>query len=406
MERCAAGFVFHDADVSPRSRLPPTTEQAAGSATSSPGSATPATGASSPGAAAAAAAAAGATTTYNKRSRVDAFGSTDDYEEMCCLGKGAFGAVAKARHRVTGETVAIKRITEPDGGGPEELLREARLHEACGGHPFIVDVHGLVRDPATTELRLVMECVGGPSIEKFLRAQRRRGSLPLPEATVRTIMWQLLTGAEKMHEERIIHRDIKPDNILISDDGKAVKICDFGLAMSMSEASTTYEPDGTLWYMAPEVLLEKPDCDALVDSWSLGCVMAELINGQVLFEDGRDEEGQARSIFDVLGYPDDSTWPWFSSTPFATELLPILDDVHHDNHLRKMFPEAVLSQQGFEVLNGLLTCNPDKRLSAAAALKHPWFAKIDAMELLRNEEVESALPKKQLLVSPLLQRCV
>ncbi|CAD6205986.1 unnamed protein product [Miscanthus lutarioriparius] len=326
--------------------LPPTRDQAAGSATSSPGSATTATGASRPGVAAAAGA-----TTYNKRSHVDAFGSTDDYEEMCCLGKGAFGAVAKARHRVTGETVAIKRITEPDGGGPEELLREARLHEACGGHPFIVDVHGLVRDPATTELRLVMECVGGPSIEKFLRAQRRRGGLPLPEAT-----------------------------------------------------ASTYEPDGTLWYMAPEVLLEKPDCDALVDTWSLGCVMAELINGQVLFEDGRDEEGQARSIFDVLGYPDDSTWPWFSSTPFATELLPILDDVHHDNHLRKMFPEALLSQKGFEVLNGLLTCNPDKRLTATAALKHPWFAKVDAMELLRNEEVESALPKKQLLVAPLLQR--
>jgi len=80
--------------------------------------------------------------------------------------------------------------------------------------------------------------------------------------------------------------------------------------------------------------------------------------------------------------------------------------VHHDNHLRKQFPEAVLSQQGFEVLNGLLTCNPDKRLTATAALKHPWFAKVDAMELLRNEEVESALPKKQLLVAPLLQRCV
>lgn len=252
-----------------------------------------------------------------------------------------------------------------------------------------------------------MECVGGPSIEKFIRDQRRRRRrLPLPEPTLRTVMWQLLRGAEKMHAEHVAHRDIKPDNILISDDGKAVKICDFGLAMSTS-ADASHSPceaDGTLWYMAPEVLLDEPDCDALVDLWSLGCVMAELINGNVLFENGRNDEGQVRDIFDVLGYPDDKTWPWFSSTPFAIEVLPELN-VHHDNHLRELFPAAVLSQQGFEVLNGLLTCNPDNRLTAAAALKHPWFAKVETMDLLKNQEVESELPKKQLLVTPTVQ-CV
>ena len=116
----------------------------------------------------------------------------------------------------------------------------------------------------------------------------------------------------------------------------------------------------------------------------------------MLFGDGRDEEGQLREIFDVLGYPDERTWPWFSSTPFAIEWLPLLD-VHHRNHLRELFPEAVLSQKGFEVLNGLLTCNPDKRLTAAAALDHPWFAKVDALELGRREEVSSTLPKTELL---------
>ncbi|XP_034570497.2 putative cyclin-dependent kinase F-2, partial [Setaria viridis] len=344
------------------------------------------------------AAAAGAST--RKRSHVEAFGSTEEYEETCSLGEGGFGAVAKVRHRVTGETVAIKRLTDPeDEFCREELLREARFHEACGAHPFIVGFHGVVRDPATAELRLVMECVGGPSIHGFLRDQGSRGRLPLPEATVRAVMWQLLTGAKAMHEKHIFHRDIKPENLLISDDGRTVKICDFGMAISLSEAPP-YEPDaGTLWYMAPELLLEKEDYNALVDTWALGCVMAELINGKMLIDEGRDEDGQLREIFEVLGYPDDRTWPWFSSTPFAIELLPELD-VHHRNHLREMFPEAVLSQQGFEVLSGLLTCNPDERLTAAAALKHPWFAKVDALELPRKEEVSSALPKKEMLVVP------
>nr|CAB3498718.1 unnamed protein product [Digitaria exilis] len=82
--------------------------------------------------------------------------------------------------------------------------------------------------------------------------------------------------------------------------------------MSMADAPPPYEyePDaGSLWHMAPELLLEKAGHDVVVDAWSLGSVMAELINGKVLFEDGRAEEGQLRDISGVLGYQDDRTWP-------------------------------------------------------------------------------------------------
>ncbi|OEL26290.1 putative cyclin-dependent kinase F-2 [Dichanthelium oligosanthes] len=332
-----------------------------------------------------------------KRRRI-AVGSTEQYEEetTCCLGKGAFGAVVKARHRATGQTVAIKRLGAGHGGGPEALLREARFHEdACGGgaNPFIVGFRGVVRVPATFDLRLVMECVG-PSLHDLLR-QRPRGSPPLPEATVRAAMWQLLTGAKKMHGAHIVHRDIKPQNILVGDGHSVVKICDFGLAMS-TDVRPPYELAGTLWYMAPEMLLEKPDYDAQVDIWSLGCVMAELINnGRPLFQ-GFYDQGQLSAIFEVLGMPDDSTWPWFSSTTFATVVMPELDR-HPDNRLREEFPEAKLSKEGFEVLSGLLTCNPEKRLTAAAALKHPWFSKVDALELPKKVEVLSPLPKRRRL---------
>ncbi|XP_062213672.1 putative cyclin-dependent kinase F-2 [Phragmites australis] len=323
-----------------------------------------------------------------KRRRI-AVGSTEEYEETCRLGDGGFGAVVKARHRATGHTVAIKHLNASDGDRAEELLREARFLEACSGNPFVVGFHGLVRDPATTDLCLVMEAVG-PSLHDYLR-QRRRGDPPLPEATVRAVMWQLLTGAKKLHERHIVHCDIKPENILIAEDHTVVKICDFGLAMSMS-AQPPYEPAGTVPYEAPEMLLGKPDYDGLVDTWSLGCVMAELIKGRALFQ-GYDEEEQLREIIDVLGVPDDRTWPWFSSTPYATEVLPELDVQRH-NLLRELFPEEKLSKEGFEVLNGLLTCNPDKRLTAAAALKRPWFAKIDALALPKKDEVASPSPKE------------
>ncbi|WVZ59820.1 hypothetical protein U9M48_009915 [Paspalum notatum var. saurae] len=322
-------------------------------------------------------------------------GSAHDYEEIGRLGLGAFGDVVKARHRDTDQTVAIKRL--PGGGDPSAVLREAFfLQDACASNPFVVGFRGVVRDKdqdaATSDLRLVMECAG-PSLDAVL--QHLHHDQQLPEATVRAAMWQLLTGVAKMHASGIVHRDIKPQNILVVGDGDGdghshavLKLCDFGLAMSASEPPP-YDPVGTLWYQAPEVLLDKDDYDSKVDVWALGCVMAELIDtGTPLFQ-GCHDDSQLFAIFDVLGVPDDSTWPWFSSTPFATVIMPEID-VQRCSHLRELFPRTKLSDQGFQVLSGLLTCNPEKRLTAAAALKLPWFNKIDALKLPKKEEVASA----------------
>ncbi|OEL19646.1 hypothetical protein BAE44_0019334 [Dichanthelium oligosanthes] len=210
-------------------------------------------------------------------------GTTDDYEEICCLGEGAFGPVVNARHRATGRAVAMKYLSAPVGGHAV-LLREAIFLKACAGNPFVVGFHGLARDPATTELCLVMEC-GDAS----LRDARR---FPRP--------W----------------------------------FCDFGLAW----------PSG-----------RRTRRPARCPTW------------------------RPRSCW---GSPT-TTWPWFSSTTFATDVVPELKD----KLLREEFPETMLSKakEGFEVLSGLLTCNPGKRFTAAAALKHPWFAKMDALELPKKD---------------------
>ncbi|CAD6206100.1 unnamed protein product [Miscanthus lutarioriparius] len=281
----------------------------------------------------------GAARPTRKRTRV-AMGSTDDYEETGPIGTGAFGSVHKARHRGTGRTVAIKRLAAAHGS-QASLLREASLLEASGrDNPYVVGFHGLARSPATMDLCLVMECVGA-SLSDLLHQRRCGGMPPLPEAT-----------------------------------------------------PPPYENAGSLWYMAPEVLLGKPDYDALVDTWSLGCVMAELIDGSPLFM-ASNEADQLDVIFNVLGAPDETTWPWLSSTPFATQMMPELK-MKRRNLLRQEFPMKKLSMQGFRVLSGLLTCNPDKRLTAAAALKHPWFAKMNnapELHLPKKEQVPSTLPK-------------
>ncbi|CAL4934970.1 unnamed protein product [Urochloa decumbens] len=363
-----------------------------------------------------------AVATRKRRRRVPvAVGSAEDYEETCLLGEGGFGTVVKARHLATGLTVAIKRLTPPDAdsqtaaasisrlagagscGLEEELLREARFHEACGGsgHPFIVGFRGLVRDPtaAAADLGLVMECVDGPSLHDYLRQRRRRrhGGARIPEATARAAMWQLLTAAKTMHESGVVHRDIKPGNILVGDGRRVLKICDFGLAMATSEAPS-HGPAGTLWYKAPEVLLDMRDYDARVDAWSLGCVMAEIIYGRALFA-GSYEREQLVAIFDVLGVPDGGAWPEFASTAFAAEAVTELD-VRRGSRLRELFPAAMLSREGFQVLHGLLTCNPHKRLTADAALKLPWFAKVEALQLPSEDDVASAFANKELHIVP------
>jgi cell division cycle 2-like protein len=160
-----------------------------------------------------------------------AYASKADYEETTFLGEGAFGVVYKARHRATGQTVAIKSLPslppEVATYAREQLLREARLHEAaCGGsgNPHVVGFHCVVRDPNTTKLGLVMEFVAGQSLRDILDEQRD----PLPEATVRAYMRQLLTGARGIQDRSIVHRDIKPANVLVAEDCESLKIC--GLA--------------------------------------------------------------------------------------------------------------------------------------------------------------------------------
>ncbi|CAN6328945.1 unnamed protein product [Urochloa humidicola] len=325
----------------------------------------------------------------------------EHYERLGKIADGASGTVYKARDRRTGETVAIKRLRAGGGNGDGDafaaaFLREARCLEACRGHPSLVSLRAAhLPLHAGGDAFLVME-YAGRSLAEVLREDGSQR--PLPEAEARRVMRRLLEGAAAMHSRGVIHRDLKPDNILLDARGgaAAVKICDFGLSRSVvlsGDAAPPLTPGvATLWYRAPEVILGSRDYDAGVDTWALGCIMAELLAGAPLFP-GRSEMDQLNRVFDTLGMQDMPSWSGFAALPRAGSGL-CRRARPPASRLRELFPAAVLSAAGFEVLSGLLACRPDQRLAAAEALRCPWFAEDDVATV-----APEAVPADQLRAS-------
>ncbi|KAK3132848.1 hypothetical protein QOZ80_6AG0528540 [Eleusine coracana subsp. coracana] len=287
-----------------------------------------------------------ATAAAKKRSRYN-FSKIDEYEMLEELGEGTFGVVVQARHRRTGETVAVKWVR---GGASESesdldaVVREAGCLAACRGHPSVVQIRDVASDDDTGDLFLVMELVDGPSLRDWL-------TRPVPENTARAFMRQLLSAAATMHAAPMatIHRDIKPENVLVTPGCELIKLCDFGCATPAKPLGKPYPERrvGTMPYCAPEQLMGIRFYGTAVDVWALGCVMAELLAGEPLFAADTED--------DVL-----------------VQMLDLQDGIAAVG--LKAFDGVVeLSTAGRELLAGLLSFEPGARLTAAEALKHRWF---------------------------------
>jgi len=294
------------------------------------------------------------------------FGDVNQYRELNAIGTGAYGTVYKAENLKNNAIVAMKkvRIAMTDDGVPMTILREISLLRHLGkyNHPNIVKLEDICHGPRYERemvLYLVFE-----HVDQDLNAYVTKCPPPgIDKEKIKDLMWQLLCGVDFLHSHRIVHRDIKPQNILLSNDG-TLKLADFGLARIYDFNALLTSTVVTLWYRAPEVLLGTSYATP-VDIWSCGCILAELFTRKPLFP-GKHETDQLSGIFSVLGTPSLTEWP---------EESPVLRTNFLNNRPRDLIdliPE--IDPLAKDLLEKMLVFDPSKRITAQAALAHPYFA--------------------------------
>merc|ERR1719172_500348 len=261
------------------------------------------------------------------------------------------------------------KLDAQEEGVPSTAIREIALLKELN-HPNVVRLLDVFCKP--NKLVLVFEFLEN-DLKKYMKAMSGR----LTPSTVKKLAYQLCRGVEFCHANRIIHRDIKPQNLLI-DSRMRLKIADFGLARAFTVPVPKYTHEVvTVWYRPPEILLGSPLYSVPVDLWSIGCVFAEMASGAPLFA-GDSEIDTIFKIFKKLGTPTEAIWPGVSELPDFKPTFP---------HWRPVGWHAIrntaaqMGADGIDLLEKLTAYDPRRRISARRAVSHPYFADVDRSKL-------------------------
>jgi serine/threonine protein kinase len=288
-----------------------------------------------------------------------------DYEKTDQLGQGTYGIVYKARRLATGEIVAMKqiRLDQEEEGVPSTAIREISLLKELN-HPNIVKL--LDVKCTLSSLFLIFEFV-----DMDLRQHlKRKGVFWGKDLKVAEL--QLLESVHFLHSHRILHRDLKPQNLLV-DRNFRVKVADFGLARAFNVPIKPFTHEVvTLWYRAPEILLGVERYSTPVDIWSCGCIMSEMGTGNALFP-GDSEIDTIFKIFQVMGTPRPDQWPAITELPDFKSTFPKWKCTQLAQVKRKA---PLFGDCGLALLAKTLRYDPVSRPAARTLAEDPWFAEV------------------------------
>ena len=282
----------------------------------------------------------------------------DRYKILKTLGDGTYGSVVKAINKQTNEEVAIKKMKKKFYSWEECMaLREIKSLRKLN-HINIVKLKEVIR--VNDDLYFVFEYM-----EQNIYQLMKDRTHDFPEVQIKSIMFQTLQGLSYMHKHGFFHRDLKPENLLVKGD--AVKIADFGLAREIRSKPPFTDYVSTRWYRAPEILLRSTNYNSPVDIFACGAMMAEYYMLRPLFP-GNNETDQIYKTCAVLGSPTQAQWP--DGYKLASR-MGFTFPKFVPTPLNQMIPNA--SESAIDLMMKMLTFDPQKRITAAQALKHPFF---------------------------------
>ena len=284
----------------------------------------------------------------------------EKYTKVEKVGEGTYGVVYKCKVKDTNDYVALKkiRLENEDEGIPSTSIREISILKQLR-HPNIVYLIDLIH--GEKKLYLVFEFMDH-DLKKFLDINNG----PLTPELVKSYLYQILIAINFCHSKRILHRDLKPQNLLIDKDG-IIKVADFGLARSFGIPIKTLTHEIlTLWYRAPEILLGQKEYSTPVDMWSIGLIFFEMAHKKPLFA-GDCEIDQIFKIFQMFGTPNEKTWPGVTKLPEFKLTFPQFKGKGINAYNRN------IDHVGLDLLSKMIQIDPCKRISAKQALQHPYF---------------------------------
>ncbi|KAI0491638.1 hypothetical protein KFK09_025898 [Dendrobium nobile] len=283
------------------------------------------------------------------------------------IGRGAYGIVCSSINRETNEKVAIKKINNVFDNRIDALrtLRELKLLRHLR-HENVIALKDIMMPAQNKNFRdvyLVYELMD-TDLHQIIKSPQ-----PLSNDHLQYFLFQLLRGLKYLHSANILHRDLKPGNLLVNSNCD-LKICDFGLARASSGKSqfmTEYVV--TRWYRAPELLLCCDKYGTSIDVWSVGCIFAELLGRKPIFP-GTECLNQLKLIINVLGTMNANDIG-FIDNPKARRFIKSLSYTP-GIPLSSLYPNA--NPLALDLLGKMLVFDPSKRISVAEALEHPYMS--------------------------------
>lgn len=295
------------------------------------------------------------------------WGCQDDYEVLRKVGRGKYSEVFEGIHMASQEKCVIK-ILKPVK--KKKIKREIRILQNLYGGPNVVKLLDVVRDPQSKTPSLIFEYINNTDFKQLYPT--------LTDHDIRYYIFEILKALDYCHSQGIMHRDVKPHNVMIDHENRKLRLIDWGLAEFYHPGREYNVRVASRYYKGPELLVDLQLYDYSLDIWSLGCMLAGMVFRKEPFFHGQDNYDQLVKIARVLGT--DGLFAYLDK--YNQELDPHFDHIL-GRHSRKAWSKFVTSENQhlvsldvLDLIDRMLVYDHAQRILPKEAMQHSYFAQI------------------------------